>query len=168
MLRRSSSRSPARASGPVRAFTLIEVMAVLVLLSILSLMFLPKMSDMDEDAVSVTEVLKTRLRYAQIRSLNNMSVHGVRSTGSSYWLFYNGDLDNRELFPGATSTTITLPAGVSMDAFIVSFDSRGVPYTDAGANAGSELAAGSAAASITVGGKAGAVRITPGTGYIQD
>jgi len=141
---------------------------VLVLLVVTAAVVLPRMSDMGEDAVSVAEVLKVRLRYAQMRSLNNLSVHGVHSSGSSYWLFYNGNINNQELFPGATSTTITLPSNVSMDSFTVSFDSRGVPYTNAGATTGNELSAGSTAASITVGGKADAVRITPGTGYVRD
>lgn len=168
MPRRSSSRGPAQTPGPVRAFTFIEVLVILILVSILTVALLPKKASMGEDAISVAEVLKTRLRYAQIRSLNNMSVHGICSTGSSYWLFYNGDTGNRERFPGANSNTITLPSNVSMDSFIVSFDSRGVPYTNAGATAGNELVTGSAAASITVGGKAGAVLITPGTGYIRN
>jgi MSHA pilin protein MshC len=154
----SASRDPARAPRRLRAFTLIEVMTVLVLLGILAAVILPRMRDMGQDRVSTIELLKVRLRYAQMRSLNNVSVHGVRSTGSSYWLFSDGDITHRELFPGATSTTITLPAGITMDSFTVSFDTRGAPYTDAAATAGSELAADSAAA----------VRVTPGTGYVRD
>lgn len=166
--RHSASRDPAHAPRRLRAFTLIEVMTVLVILGILAAVVLPRMSDMGQDRVSTIELLKVRLRYAQMRSLNNVSVHGVRSTGSSYWLFSDGDIAQRELFPGATSTTIALPAGITMDSFTVSFDTRGVPYIDAAATAGSEMAAGSAAASITVAGTAGAVRITPGTGYVRD
>lgn len=167
MLRRSS-RGPAQAPGPLRAFTLIETLVVLILLAVLAAVLLPKMSNMGEDQVSVAEVLKVRLRYAQMRSINNVSVHGIRSTGSSYWLFTNGNVNNREMFPGAPSNLISLPSGVTMSAFTVSFDSRGIPYTNAAATAGNELTAASAEASITVGGKAGAVRITPNTGYIRD
>ena len=69
-----------------RAFTLLEVLAVLVLIGILAAVFVPRVADMGEDTTSAIELLKVRLRYAQTRSINNTSVHGVRCTGSSYWL----------------------------------------------------------------------------------
>lgn len=157
-----------RAPRPARAFTLIEVMVVLAILGVLAAVLLPQVRDLDQDRVAAAELLKVRLRYAQMRSLNNESVYGVRSTGGSYWLFANGNVNNRRAFPGMNSDTVTLPAGLGMDTFTVSFDKRGAPFTNAAAAAGGELAAGDAAASITVGGKAGAVRITPGTGYVPD
>lgn len=162
------ARRPARATGPIRGFTLLEVMVVLVLLGIMALVARPLVTDLGEDEATTIALLKVRLRYAQMRSLNNVSVHGVRCTGGSYWLFNDGDLTSHELFPGASSDTITLPSGVSVTSFTVSFDSRGVPYTDAAATAGSELDSSSAAASITVGSQAGAVRVTPNTGYVPD
>ncbi|MEW5771890.1 MAG: type II secretion system protein [Thermodesulfobacteriota bacterium] len=166
--RRPVSRARVRAPHPCGAFTLLEVIAVLILLGVLAAVVLPRVGDMGEDLTSSIELLKTRIRYAQMRSINNVSVHGVHSTGSSYWMFSGGDTANREPFPGMDSDTVTLPSGIGTTAFTVSFDNRGAPYSDAAASAGSELTSGSAAASITVGGKAGAVRITPGTGYVRD
>lgn len=151
-----------------RGFTLLEMLVVIILLGVLALAALNRNTDLGQDLTTATELLKARIRFAQMRSVNNNSVHGVRSTGSSYWLFYGGDLNNREAFPGQSSNSITLPSGITMDTFTISFDYRGAPYTNAAATAGNELAANSAAASITVGGKTAAVRIVPGTGYIRD
>ncbi len=151
-----------------QGFTLLELLVVVILLGVLAMAALNRNTDMGQDLNSTIELLKTRIRFAQMRSVNNNSVHGVRSTGSSYWLFYDGNLNNREKFPGQGSDTVSLPSGITMDSFTVSFDYRGAPYTDAAATTGSELAANSAAASITVGGRAAAVRIVPGTGYIRD
>jgi hypothetical protein len=39
-------------------------------------------------------------------------------------------------FPGELSTTVTLPSDITMTAFTVSFDTRGVPYSDAEAETG--------------------------------
>jgi len=151
-----------------RAFTLLEVLAVLVILGVFAAVLAPRGSDVGQDLTSAIALLKVRVRYAQMRSINNVSVHGVRSNGSSYWMFYDGDITKKLAFPGVNSNTITLPSGMSMTTFTVSFDSRGVPYADAGATSGNELTAASPAASITVGSRAAAVRIIPGTGYIPD
>jgi MSHA pilin protein MshC len=164
----TASRAERRAPRRDRGFTLLEITATLIIVGVLAAMLVTKFADVGEDATSATELLKARLRYTQMRSINNVSVHGIHSTGSSYWIFYNGDTGSHEQFPGESSDTVTLPSGVTMSSFTVSFDSRGIPYTDEAATAGSELTSGSAAASITVGGKAGAVRITPNTGYIPD
>ena len=164
----STARAEAQASRRLWGFTLLEVMVVLILFVVLAAAARAKISNMGQDLTATIEQLKVRIRYAQMRSINNVSVHGVTSDGSSYWMFTNGNINNRERFPGANAVTVTLPSGITMDSFTVSFDTRGVPYSDAAATAGSELAGGSAAASITVGGKAAAVRVTPNTGYIRD
>jgi hypothetical protein len=110
--------------------------------------------------------VRARLRYAQTRSLNNIVVYGVQCSGTRYWLFANGDANNKLAFPGESATDAVLPASVgTMTTFILTFDQRGAPFTDVAATPGNELAA---TLSITVGGRAGAVRVTPVTGYIPD
>lgn len=156
---------------PVRrrtGFTLLEVILVVILLAVLAAVLAPRMTGLDVDQASAVEALKVRLRYAQMRAMAGDSIYGVCSDGAGYWLFSGGDINNRETFPGAEANVILLESGMTMESFTVSFDERGTPYTSAAATAGSELLLASAAASISVGGEAAAVRITPQTGYIPD
>lgn len=161
----------ARKVRPVRrrtGFTLLEVVLVVILLAVLAAVLAPRLTGLDVNQASAVEALKVRLRYAQMRSMTGNSIYGVCSDGGGYWLFSGGDANSKETFPGADANVIQLESGMTMESFTVSFDERGTPFTDAAATAGSELVPASAAASISVGGQAGAVRITPQTGYIPD
>jgi prepilin-type N-terminal cleavage/methylation domain-containing protein len=144
-------------------FTLIEVIFVLILVGILAAVLVMKAGGPDTDAAGEIALVKSRLRYAQTTAMNTYEVWGVRSTGSAYWLFSDGSVASKVPFPGETGDDVAAGAGV-MEAFTIAFDDLGVPYTDAGAT--DPLAAGDPEASLTVAGQAGAVTITPGTGYI--
>ena len=168
-----------------RGFTMIEIIAVLVIISIVAAVAISRMGDNDYQFYGQASLLRGHLRYAQTRAMNSspsggVVTWGIKCDGSSYWLF-------RGTNPDSTSNIILLPDDtandingdrklelsskkISMTAFTVFFDSRGIPYssyTDASVN--TPLAADLSVV-VTPAGKSSpsmTVTITPFTGYIS-
>jgi len=109
-------------------FTLIEIILVLIILTILAAVALSRVI-LDDDSISQIDIVKSHLRYAQARAMNTNIVWGIKSDGTKYWLFKNGDSTDKVLLPGAENVDVS----ISMDEFTLSFDNRGIPYTDEGA-----------------------------------
>ncbi len=117
-----------------RGFSLIEIIAVLVVLGITAFVVISGLigtSDMDR-AVQDT-VVKNHIRYAQSAAMKRGDVWGIKCDGTDYWLF-------RSTNPDATTNQFTLPseenvkvslAGkkITLGAFTVFFDAAGKPYT---------------------------------------
>lgn len=115
-------RSPSGSVG----FTLIEVVAVLIILGILTAVAVGRSMDSGAELVSQTDVIKSHLRYAQSRAMAMEEVWGIRSTGSGYYLF-RVDTTNKITLPGEESDVISL-ADKGIDSMTVgtfSFDDEG-------------------------------------------
>ena len=114
---------------------MIEVIAVLVILGIISAVVMVKVSSIiDESNLnSEGDVIKGHLRYAQALSMNNTLNWGITFSGGSYTIFTNPsttvELPGGTGNPGALATA-TLPSGMTITTGTVSFDSWGTPYTD--------------------------------------
>lgn len=122
-------RSPSGSVG----FTLIEVVAVLIILGILTAVAVGRSMDSGAELVSQTDVIKSHLRYAQSRAMAMEEVWGIRSTGSGYYLF-RVDTTNKITLPGEESDVISL-ADKGIDSMTVgtfSFDDEGQPLADDG------------------------------------
>lgn len=145
-------------------FTLLEVIAVLIIMGIITAFVIGRMSLTSTDVITRTEVIKSHLRYAQSRAMNSSMVWGINFNNNSYWLFNNGNTNNRITLPGEDSNTITMSSGMSAGTGIVSFDSWGKPYTDAGAQT---LQASDRTITISKGGDSRSVIITKNTGFVQ-
>lgn len=147
-----------------RGFTLIEAIAVLILLGIVAVVAIPRFSDLAADVRAEEDRFRTFLRYAQAQAMNSNSVWGVSFGSGSYFLFRDGDTGNQATMPGENASTINLPSGITISpAGIVSFDSRGRPYTNAGATAAQS---GQRTISLSKGGTSIGVTITQNTGFI--
>ena len=150
-------------------FTLIEVIAVLIVMSIITAFAVGRVVDNKPELIAQKEVLKVHLRYAQARAMNSNDNYGIQSdnTGGTYELFrYDGALGVVPVnFPGEGAGPIDLAAlGLSMDAdIIVSFDSKGIPYTN---NSGTRQA-GDRTLTLRSGTDNESITITPNTGFIQ-
>lgn len=148
--------------GPVRGFTLIEVIVVLILLGILSVVAIARALDNDVEVRTAADNLKVHLRHAQIRAMNSDVSWGVHSTGNGYVLFHSGSVANTARFLGENNETVPLPGG---SGFTVSFDQWGRPY-----NAANPATATPLTANLTVtvndGTHAASLTIIPDTGYI--
>jgi len=147
-------------------FTVIEIITVMIVMGIITAFAVGRVADNKPELVAQKEVLKVHLRYAQSRSMNSNDSYGIESdaTGDIYWLFRIVGT-NRVNFPGEQSDHINLSAlGLSMNAnIIVSFDSRGIPYTD---NSGT-LQAGDRTLTLSSGSDNESIIITQNTGFIQ-
>ncbi|MBW2540268.1 MAG: prepilin-type N-terminal cleavage/methylation domain-containing protein [Deltaproteobacteria bacterium] len=153
-----------------QGFTFIEIIAVIVLIAIISAITFSRLIFSNTDLIAQTEVVKTQLRYAQSKSMNSDVIWGIKCDGSSYWLYRNGDTNDKVLLPGEDSDTVNLAdKGIdSMDNFTLSFDDRGIPHTDASTTDGQELTASDPEALITLssGGVSRTITLTPNTGFI--
>ncbi len=151
-----------------RGFTVLEVVIILIVMGIIGVIVVSRLWSTDVDLIAQTGVIKTHLRYAQSRAMNTDVIWGIDLTGSTYSLFKNGSTANKVILPAEDSNTRSLPSGVSVETAIISFDSWGIPHTDAAATDGQELAAGDAEEEITVssGGDTRTITVTPNTGFI--
>ena len=135
-------------------FTLIEIIAVLVIVGIIAAVAATRVSDdgMNAELISQISVIKSHIRYAQSRAMATEDIWGVKSQGTTYFLFRNGE-SNKITLPGENSKQVTLSdKGVDfLDNFIITFNKMGSP---------------SVAASIKVGAQSNAIEITAVTGYI--
>lgn len=144
--------------------TLVEMLAVLLLLGILTVVVVTRAINVQPVDTRVrTNRLRDHFYYAQTLAMKQNAVRGVKSDGTGYWLFSgtNPDLtENRRTFPSEESSTVIF-AGISV--FTVCYDGYGRPfssYTSADTNTPytSEL-------SIQTGNLTST--LSPETGYIQ-
>jgi len=112
-------------------FTLIEFVAVIVLVGIISAFAVSRFYFTDSNLEAQTEAIKVYLRYAQVRSMNTESVWGVSCDGTNLCLYRDGNINNKVLLAGEDGVDVDLAEkGISMAEFTVSFDSWGKPCTD--------------------------------------
>ena len=137
-----------------QGFTILEIIMVLVLISIITAVAASRMGTVDQDRRAETERLKINLRFAQYLAMtNNTATWAISLTSGSYSLLKDGAAAPIN-FPGTSSTTHTLGAGVTITAGTgtVTFDEWG--------------SAGTANYVITLSG-AQTITITRNTGFIS-
>lgn len=133
-------------------FTLVELLAVLVLLGIVGVVAVGRFTG-GNAAGPLTEaaLFQSALRYAQSRSMDDVSTWGlaVADDGGSYRLFSNNAGIPSPVLPGSGSARHSLPQGVRVSAFgavadsdggsachSIIFDYRGRPVGTGGISAG--------------------------------
>lgn len=146
-------------------FTWIELIVVMTIIGIISAVVGTGMMRNDTDLAAQTEVIKTHLRYAQLRSMNTDTVWYLKFTANAYELYKNGDAVAKRL-PGGDSPTTTLSTGVSVNygsSDVVAFDAWGKPCTD---SAGLVLQAADRTLTLAQGTENRLITITKNTGFI--
>lgn len=108
-----------------RGFTLVEILAVFLVIAVVAASVLFRQSTGSADLISSADRLKTHLRYAQSRSMNSDVIWGIVFSGGTYSLTRDitGTLATEPL-PGEGTDTVSLPVSVTGT---VSFDSWGRP-----------------------------------------
>jgi prepilin-type N-terminal cleavage/methylation domain-containing protein len=128
-------------------FTLIEVIAVLIVIGIITAAVVVSMTTTSASLAGYTALLKTHLRYAQTLAMNSDTggLWGIRAdvANEQYWLFQcadplncdstaansevlpveDADGSNRILLANESLNLVSLTAGPA-----VSFDTNGIPY----------------------------------------
>jgi prepilin-type N-terminal cleavage/methylation domain-containing protein len=152
-------------SGGQGAFTLIEVVSVLTILGILAAVAIPRMIDTGAEQRIVLDKLKVHLRHAQLRGMNSDQPWGVKCTGNGYFMFRDGDENDKVRFMGDDQVIVDIPSQVSVSSFIISFDSWGAPYVGADPDPEAGTRVSDPGYTISVGDET--VTILPETGFIQ-
>lgn len=119
-------------------FTMIELVAVLVILGIIAAVVAVRMTGtIDYDLVSQVEVVKAHLRLAQSRAMTTGSPWGITFTGptpTTYFLFQATAPATPVLLPGEDNTTVNLTTKksaltISPLPLTITFDAYGSPGT---------------------------------------
>ncbi len=121
-------------AGRPRGFTLIEIIAVLIVLGVLTAIVINRVTSTSiTSRVAQESVIKNHIRYAQATAMKQGTMRGIKCDGTDYWLFITNAPDtaiNQRPLPGESSAKIGLAnKSVTMNAFTVFFDANGRPYT---------------------------------------
>lgn len=152
-------------------FTAMEVICVLVVIGILTAAALSKVSTSDAyDVNAEAEIIKSHLRYAQIRAMNTNAIWWISFPSSTSYTIANNIGGSTPAIPGSNSATANLSSGITLTLDGVSssvcFDTLGIPYTDT--NCGSLQAQGDGWRTFTVskGSASRSIQVRNNTGFI--
>ena len=158
-----------------KGFTLIEAIAILIVLGILAAIAFSRMTTGDISLRAQAEALKSHIRYAQLRAMNAdadtttnpncESSFGISTSGTAYFLFKNCDTTSRVILPGAENDSISLPSGMTLNATAtnVTFDKWGEPCLDLN---GTNLATANIGLTLSYAGQPEPITITKNTGFV--
>lgn len=117
-------------------FTLIEVVAVLVILGIIAAVTIARMgSTSTYDLSSQVDVVKNHLRLAQARAMNSGDDWGIFfASSTTYYLFHGSGSTTPVSLPGEGDTTVNLVTKksaltISSAPLRITFDKYGSPGT---------------------------------------
>lgn len=141
-------------------FTLIEVIAVLIILAIITAVAVSRGMSTQNDLIQQVDIVKTHLRFAQLKALNDdVNTWSITFTTGSYSLSCtvgtNSTCPSSSL-PSESSSSHSFPSGVTATSATVTFDRWGSP---GGSAASINLTQGSQTITITVAANTG--YITP-------
>lgn len=140
-------------------FTMIEMIAVLVMIGILSAIAIVRISSTSSSAdfKSQLEAIKGHLRYAQMRALDTDGIWGINFTSATtYYLFHGDGSTAPVMLPGESNATVNLTQKKS--ALTITPPAGGRVTFDADGSPG--------ATNITVGTSGGDITVTRNTGFI--
>jgi len=140
-----------------RGFTMIEMVIVLIVMAIVATFILAGATPGSNDLIAQAEILKSHLRYAQIRAMNDTVPWGIRIPDTGSYVLYKNNAQATSLLPGESAQTHTLPTVITVTAGTGStynFDDFGSPGTSTQTIT---LSQGTTTSNIT---------ITKNTGYI--
>lgn len=144
----------------LRGFTLIEVISVLVIIAVLAAVAVSRVISTKEiSAITERDILKSHLRYAQLRALSDDKSWGISCSGTTYTLLRDGKtymlLEDNSIvpikLPGEDSAVFESKNDITFNCGTITFDDWGSPGTGASFE-------------VTPGG--GTITVTANTGFI--
>lgn len=112
-------------------FTLIEIIAVLILIGILGTFTVSKIINTDSETIGNREVIKNHIRYAQLMAMKSNTICGIDFKGSTYSIFRNGSITDTITLPNNTGKDFPIVKGLETKETIY-FDLWGTPHGDLG------------------------------------
>jgi prepilin-type N-terminal cleavage/methylation domain-containing protein len=117
-----------------RGFTLIEIIAVLVVIGIITVVVISNMtSNSATSSLVQVNIIKNQIRYAQSMAMKRGEIWGIKCDPTDYWLFRTNDPDtpaNQIVLPDEDDAKVTLASKeITMTTFTVFFDANGRPFT---------------------------------------
>ncbi len=152
-----------------RGFTMIEIIAVLVIMAIITAVAASRIFDQTPMELGGIEAsVRSHLRYARTRSMNSDQVFGMQIISTTtYAVFRNGNTGTRVVLPGQPDTgIITLEDGATFTtgATIISFDQWGRPCSNA---AGTTLRTANTTVTLSYLDQTANIVVTRNTGHLQ-
>ncbi len=140
-----------------RGFTIIEMVMVLIILAVVVVVVSSRPeADRTELAVQM-EILKSHLRYAQLKAMNDEVPWGIHVPNSGSYVLYENNVQTSFLLPGERTQTHTLPATITVTAGVgktYNFNHMGIPVDSGGTEIPTEqtitLSRGTASENITI------------------
>jgi MSHA pilin protein MshC len=149
-------------------FTMIEMVMVLIVMAIVITFIMSRATTIDNELINQAEILKSHLRHAQIKAMNETTVPwGIRIPNAGSYILYRNNAVATDMLPGEkpgapqthtlpTTVTITGGAGVTYN-----FNHLGTPV-----DAGGAAIASAQTITLTQGTQTSTITITRNTGYI--
>lgn len=111
-------------------FTMIELIAVLVIMTILGAVAISRLSNNDTAVIGQVAVVKSHIHFAQMMAMKSNVSWGILSSSTSYTLKKNG-ATSTVFFPSEGSPTHSLPSGITVTFSTnpLMFDQWGSPGT---------------------------------------
>ncbi|MBN1662338.1 MAG: prepilin-type N-terminal cleavage/methylation domain-containing protein [Deltaproteobacteria bacterium] len=103
-----------------RGFNLIEMVIVLIVMAIMgTFIMMSRETTSRNDLIAQAEILKSHLRYAQIKAMNDTDVNvpggwGIHLPNNSSYTLYRDNAIANDILPGETAQTHTLPSGITV------------------------------------------------------
>ncbi|MEL7640057.1 MAG: GspH/FimT family pseudopilin [Solidesulfovibrio sp.] len=166
--RQWARRFPTAGRRFASGFTILEVVAVLLVLGILAVVAVSSMGS-GSKAVVEADALRSVLRYAQSRAMADVYTWGVAVSSSGYTLFSDNPSQTNPSLPTTGSNTHTVASGVTLSGSTpIRYDWRGVPVST---NVNTPGSSGTAVTTyqyinVTESGKVSTVTVTPYTGFV--
>ncbi len=150
-----------------RGMTLIELVAALVIVAIVSALALVSIGDDNSTAIAEADSLASALRYAQARAMSDVDLWGVLVESDGFTLRKKSNesphTESNEIMPGDDAKHLfKSPTSVTSGSGTYWFDYRGRPVDpdDGSAISGDQSIVVSGSADVTV-------TITENTGFIE-
>ena len=157
-------------------FTLIEIIAVLVLMSIIAAGVLARSMNTDQiDLMAQVAKIRNHIRYAQAMALKRSDKNwGIKCDGSNAYWFFEGtnpdDSASQLPLPGEISSKILFAdINVAINGFELYFDNYGRPYIAYTDKTSNTPVSADNWLTVTISSKSDSVTlfVTPETGLIQ-
>lgn len=113
-----------------RGFTLIEVIAVLIVAGILLAIAADHILSTEHDLISQADIVKSHLRFAQLKALHDDTATWGIAFSNDHYTLRNGNADAAISLPSENSNSYSFSSGVTSATATINFNSWGSPGTN--------------------------------------